>query len=145
MVRDFIVSPGQCLIKKEAIPKEWKENTLKNNGTDDFLLWLLMFNNNSKVTINFECIYKHKYTGENLSLEKDNMYKSQLELLDVLAKKNTYNKKDLKKLERTIKYKHNYKTNFVKETLKNIDIFWYNIIYKIKWKGYTLPNGKNKE
>lgn len=145
LVRDFIVSPGQCLIKKEAIPKEWQEDILKNNGTDDFLLWLLMFNNNSKITINFECIYKHKYTGENLSLEKDNMYKSQLELLDILAKNNTYNKKDLKKLERTIKYKHNYKTNFVKETLKNIDIFWYNIIYKIKWKGYTLPNGKNKE
>lgn len=145
LVRDFIVSPGQCLIKKEAIPKEWKDNTLKNNGTDDFLLWLLMFNEGCKVTLNFECIYKHKYTGENVSLETDNMYKSQLELLEILTKNAGYNKKDLKKLERTIKYKHNYKTNFVKETLKNIDIFCYNIIYRAKWKGYTLPNGKNKE
>ncbi len=144
-IRDFIVSPGQCLIRKEAIPEEWKENTLKNNGTDDFLLWLLMFNNNCKITTNFECIYKHKYTGENVSLETDNMYKSQLELLDTLEKFDNYNTKDLKKLERTIKYKHNYKTNFVKETLKNIDIFWYNIMYKIKWKGYTLPNGKNEK
>ncbi len=145
LVRDFIVSPGQCLIKKQAIPKEWKENTLKNNGTDDFLLWLLMFNKECKVTMNFECVYKHKYTGENVSLETDNMYKSQLELLEVLAKNDSYNKKDLKKLERTIKYKHNYKANFVKETLKNIDIFCYNIIYRAKWKGYTLPNGKDKK
>lgn len=145
LVRDFIVSPGQCLIKKEAIPKDWEENTLKNNGTDDFLLWLLMFNVGARVIENFSCIYKHKYTGENVSLETDNMYKSQLELLEVLSKNNKYNRKDLKKLERTIKYKHNYKTNFVKETLKNIDIFCYNIIYRAKWKGYTLPNGKNKK
>ena len=62
-----------------------------------------------------------------------------------IYKNDRYNKKDLKKLERTIKYKHNYKTNFVKETLKNIDIFCYNIMYRAKWKGYTLPNGKNKE
>ena len=34
-IRDFIVSPGQCLIKKSSIPEYWLKHPLKNNGTDD--------------------------------------------------------------------------------------------------------------
>ncbi len=141
-VRDFIVSPGQCLIKKNAIPNIWINNTLKNNGTDDYLLWLLMFNNKCKITSNYQYIYRHKYTGENLSLLEDKMFNSQLELLEILQKNNSYNRKDLKKLERTIYYKHNYKKNFFIQTLKNIDIFAYNIMYRLIWKGYRVSNGK---
>ena len=31
-LRDFIVSPGQCLIKKNSIPEYWKENIIKTDS-----------------------------------------------------------------------------------------------------------------
>lgn len=138
LIRDFIVSPGQCLIKKQSIPNEWIRRFLNNSGTDDFLLWLLMFNNNCRIVCNYSYIYIHKYTGENLSLYEEKMYNSQLEMLDILSKTETYNKKDLIMLKRTLLYKHNYKKNFWKETIKNLDIFLYNAIYRILWKGYRI-------
>ena len=128
LIRDFIVSPGQCLIKKQSIPNEWIRRFLNNSGTDDFLLWLLMFNNNCRIVCNYSYIYIHKYTGENLSLYEEKMYNSQLEMLDILSKTETYNKKDLIMLKRTLLYKHNYKKDFWKETIKNLDIFLYNAI-----------------
>lgn len=135
--RDFIVSPGQCLIKKDSIPEEWKKNILKQNGTDDFLLWLLMFNKKRKVCCNYNLVYIHKYTKENLSSNLDKMYKSQIELLKILKNIDNYDKKDYKILERTIEYKHVYKQNFIKESIKNIDIFIYNIFYRSVWRGYV--------
>lgn len=138
MARNFIISPGQCLIKKENIPQYWTENVQKFNGADDYLLWLLMLNNNIKICCNYDVVYIHKYTGENYSLNLDKMYKSQLELVKLLENNDEYNKKDLRLLKRTIKYKHNYKSNFIKETLKNLDIFVYNLYYRIIWKGYII-------
>ena len=35
-----IISPGQCLIKKKAIPEFWKTNLVRVNGADDYYLWL---------------------------------------------------------------------------------------------------------
>lgn len=40
---DMIFSPGQCLIRKAVIPRDWCKRRLTVNGCDDFLLWLLMF------------------------------------------------------------------------------------------------------
>lgn len=143
MIRDFIVSPGQCLIKKEIIPEYWINNVLNKNGTDDFLLWLLIYNENDrKMALNPEIIYIHKYTGENLSLNNTKMYDSQLNLLKLLKQNKNYKRSDYNKLERTIKYKHNYKIHFITETIKNLDIFLYNIIYKIIWRGYTIHEKK---
>lgn len=140
MGRNFIISPGQCLIRRDSIPEYWSENAQKFNGADDYLLWLLMLNDNIKMCCNYNIVYVHKYTGENYSLDLEKMFKSQLELVDLLKNNNNYNKKDLKLLKRTIMYKHNYKKNFIKESLKNIDIFIYNIYYRIVWKGYILKN-----
>lgn len=146
-IRDLIISPGQCLIKKESIPDFWINNPLKNNGTDDYLLWLLMLNNNVNIRYNYECVYIHNYTGENLSLFREKMFNSQKEMLELLRKNNDYDKSDLKKLNRTILYKYNYKKsrkNFILESLKNFDIFIYNILYKILWKGYILSKDIQK-
>ena len=143
LAKNFIISQGQCLIKKSSIPKYWIANPLKANGADDYLLWLLMFNENAKIVCNYNVIYIHKYTGENFSLNMDKMFKSQLELIQVLKENDGYNKKDLRLLERTILYKHNYKKHFFRETLKNLDIFIYNVWYRLVWRGY-LPKWKIK-
>lgn len=136
--RNFIISPGQCLIKKDSISQYWINNSLTNNGADDYFLWLLMINNSAKINYNRGYVYTHSYTGQNLSLDNDKMYKSQLNMLDLLKKCDNYNKKDFKTIERTIHYKHDYKKNFLKVTIKNLDIFIYNLIYKLLWRGYTF-------
>lgn len=141
--RDFIVSPGQCLIKKNSIPEEWKNNIIKANGTDDYLLWLLMFNNKIKIGCNYKTIYIHKYTGENYSTDLEKMYESQLELLKILKSIN-YNKKDYKTLERTFKFKHLYKKEFMKQAFKNFDILVFNIYYRSVWRGYVYKDEYKK-
>lgn len=136
LARNFIISPGQCLIKKESIPLDWIRYHLKLNGVDDYLLWLLMFDKKMNIVCNFNIVYVHKYTGENVSLDNEKMFESQLEMIKILEKYANYNMKDLKKLKRAINYKHNYKKNFMLETLKNLDIFFYNVYYRIFWRGY---------
>lgn len=137
LARNFIISPGQCLINKESIHKYWLENPLKDNGADDYLLWLLMLNENAKIVCNYNIVYVHKYTGENVSLDKEKMFNSQLNLVQALENYAKYNKKDLKKLKKTILYKRNYKKHFFVESFKNLDVFIYNVYYKILWKGYV--------
>jgi len=60
-----------------------------------------------------------------------------LNMLELLKSYTNYNKSDFKFLNRAILYKHNYKEKFIIETIKNLDIFIYNIYYKMVWKGYT--------
>ena len=81
-----IVSPGQCLIRKETIPAVWYEMSVRCNGADDYFLWLLMLQDEHRWEINPEVLYTHVDTGENLSADADRMLCSSLEVL-VLMKK----------------------------------------------------------
>lgn len=76
-----IISPGQCLIKKESIPSAWKENILENNGADDYFLWLAMLSDKKRFVINRECVYQHVYTSNNASLDCSQMRLSVLEMI----------------------------------------------------------------
>lgn len=137
-IRDFIASPGQCLIKKTKIPTYWMENVLVNNGTDDYLLWLLMFNENVTIQKNMKQIYVHKFTGQNLSNDNEKMRKSEDELIQILQKNQNYDKKSLNTFLRCRDFKRNYKLskiNFIVYSLKYLDLFIYNVYYRLKWKG----------
>lgn len=81
-----IVSPGQCLIRKDKIPEVWYEMSVRCNGADDYFLWLLMLEEDYRWQINPEVLYTHVDTGENLSADADRMLASSLEVL-VLMKK----------------------------------------------------------
>lgn len=133
-IRNIIASPGQCLIRKEAIPKEWKNNIMKINGADDWLLWLLMFNNHKKFVYNKSIIYHHKATeSRNLSSDYKKMYDSCIEMLMILSKIG-YPISKKQKLEKAIKFKYRKDTH----SLEFKDYFVFssqiidNIIYKIR-------------
>lgn len=79
-----IISPGQCLIKRNSIPEIWKNNILKQNGADDYFLWLVMLSRGRKFGINRELLYTHRYTAANASSDKDSMRKSVEEMLSVI-------------------------------------------------------------
>lgn len=71
-----IVSPGHCLIRKSSIPKEWREIIIKHNGGDDMFLWLLLFSNKKKISLNKEKVYTHVDTGTNVSSNRKIMLES---------------------------------------------------------------------
>jgi len=106
-----IVSPGQCLIRKSAIPKEWLENPQYANGSDDLFLWLLILEKGIKFRVNREKLYVHVMTGENLSDDLKKMSLSDKEMLDISEKKKLLNAKDIKKRRRLIKYLNVTKSN----------------------------------
>ena len=133
-VRDLIVSPGQCLIKKASIPEYWMENTMKVNSADDYFLWLLMIENKCCFSVNYDVLYIHKYTGENVSGNIEQVHKSNREMIDLLIK--YCHNVNVHLLKRAITYKYLMKKQGkVIPSIKNIDLFLYNTIYQLLWKG----------
>ncbi len=78
-----IISPGQCLIRRSAIPKSWCEHIMTRNGADDYLLWLTMLSAGARVSLNRSEIYTHVYTETNTSLDSQGMYSSVDEVLAI--------------------------------------------------------------
>ena len=81
---NLIRSPGQVLIRKSSIPAYWSEQIMKNNGSDDAFLWILMLCSGASVRINEELVYEHVYTGENTSSNNEAMLRSQMEVAEKL-------------------------------------------------------------
>lgn len=135
---NIIESPGQCLIKKSAIPNEWLIKPLKINGADDTLLWIMMLGKKCSFTINKEFLYIHNYTGSNLSLNIEKMAKSSLEAthqivhFQFLSKhlKSAFIRRNIMKLSF---FKENIITKLIM-SLKNFDITLFVITIKILCK-----------
>lgn len=100
-VGNLIVSPGQCLIRKSAIPESWKQDHLSRNGSDDWLLWLLMFAQGRRFAVNPELLYTHVETGENLSANVEKMAASSMEVLQLLKKNNAITPKQERQFRRS--------------------------------------------
>lgn len=94
-----IISPGQCLIRRKAIPDEWLENPLQNSGSDDYMLWLMMLSGRSTIAFNRECVYTHCYTGENTSLDNTKIHASVTEVVDICRRTGSVKSRYLKLIE----------------------------------------------
>lgn len=81
-----IISPGQCLIRKEIIPEIWKNEILTRNGADDYYLWLALLAKETKFCINRKKLYTHVYTSNNTSLDNTEMKLSVQQFLEIDAK-----------------------------------------------------------
>lgn len=78
--KHVIVSPGQVLLRRDAVPKEWKQDCFKKNGSDDVLLWILMLSRSKQFAVNGEKLYRHIESGENASYHFENMRESIIEM-----------------------------------------------------------------
>lgn len=107
-IGNMIISPGQCMIKKSAFPKEWLERGIKNNGSDDLLLWLLMLPPKCKWNINITSIYTHVDTKENVSANFQKMYESSVEVLNWLISSNSVTEHEKKLFERRFRMRRMY-------------------------------------
>lgn len=80
-----IVSTGQALIKKEIIPEQWLKHTMKNNGADDYLLWVLLFEKKCRISYNLNSFYYHQYSNESISHRSRLMRKSEKEMAQIIV------------------------------------------------------------
>lgn len=81
-----ILSPGQCLLRRESIPELWFRTMIQNNGADDYLLWIYMLWKRSRIRINRERLYVHRFTGDNASGDWKEMEASLREVICVALK-----------------------------------------------------------
>lgn len=86
-----IISPGQVLLRKQSIPEIWKENILKNNGADDWFLWLCMISKGCFFSLNSDILYEHVLNNDNFSMSKSRMLLSEQEVIRIIYEKNIFN------------------------------------------------------
>ena len=82
-----IVSPGQCLIRRNCIPDLWRKCSISQNGADDYFLWLLLLKEKIRWKINPCVLYTHVNTGSNVSIDLERMIRSSVEVLELLRER----------------------------------------------------------
>lgn len=126
-----IISPGHCLIKKEAIPLEWYEYVITESGGDDLFLWILMFENKKKFVINTNKVYTHVDTGENFSLNLNKMYKSSDNVIEMFRQSESVSSETINIYQRRIAFLRQLqnKSKIIKfmACIRNIDICLYKL------------------
>lgn len=85
-----IISPGQVLLRKEAIPAVWKTQIVKHNGADDFLLWLCMLVEGKTFALNNQVLFEHVVKYDNASLNSYNMMCSEEEVIHILQENHVF-------------------------------------------------------
>ena len=98
---NMIVSPGQCLLRRDAVPAFWMEQIMTRNGSDDLLLWLLLFGENATWAVNPQSLYTHVFTGQNVSSDGLKMSASSREVLEKLEQNGKLTPKERRRFRRS--------------------------------------------
>ena len=140
-----IISPGQCLIPKAVIPQLWTQRICKKNGADDYYLWLLLLEQGVPFVFLDQLVYRHRYTGENLSADTRVTDDSSFEFLTYMEEEQAMAKKKIDLLRRMLRYKDAFRRGSMgkklAESLKNPDLFAANVMFKLRSK---TPYGFNR-
>ncbi len=95
---NMILSPGQVLMRRSAVPLSWTKNILKNSGADDWLLWLCMHGVKKKFAVNEEILFIRELHYHNASFDNRRMDLSEREVINILDKEKLLKKKEIKYL-----------------------------------------------
>ena len=109
-----ILSPGQVLMRREAVPRFWQENILRCNGADDWMLWLCMLREGRCFVCNQEILYEHTLGSGNYSGSTFRMYQSEKEMYEVLEGQSYLDVEPLMQLKQSIQ-------NGIEVRLKELD------------------------
>lgn len=129
---NLLSSPGQTLIRKDAIDPFWMKHIMKTNCADDLFLWCLLMKRKNIVYCN-KLVYLHINTGENFSLDKLNGLKSDNEVLQFLRMKDGISPKFLNLFE--LRYKYQMSVNEKSDKKKRAAL--YPVILNM-WKIYGV-------
>jgi len=145
-IRNLIPSPGECLIKRSAIPEVWINNPLSTDGADDWMLWVSMFKQEAKFVLNPQMVYRHNdANGANCSADLHKMMVSASEANRILLHNGTITCEESKVWKNAIDFKFMRDTNKlnVSDMIKYKNVIYKNICYKIS---LCITDGiKNRE
>lgn len=79
-----ILTPGQVIIKREAIPEEWLKHIQHCNGSDDYLLWILALKKKHMFILNDDYLFFHTPDRTEDSVSLLQMQSSVEETVDIL-------------------------------------------------------------
>ncbi len=102
---NYIISPGQALIKKTSIPEMWKQDIMGCGGADDYYLWILMTQKGAMFEYNNDILFEHVKHDGNTSNDMLVMKASNEELLlkiDKYVDEGVYKDKLVSGIKRTI-------------------------------------------
>lgn len=142
-----IVSPGQVLIRREAIPHIWRKNILTNNGADDYFLWLCMLGENRQFALNQEVLFKHVITGRNTSEDTNLMMDSEEEMIEILKREKIFCKYDSKifdKLRLSLRRIHVKQLDTQRQALECLNRWCCNFLDKEKIYSWVKKNKGRK-
>ncbi len=128
-----ILSPGQVLLRRSAISTVWKDNILRQNGADDWLLWLCMMNENKIFSLNQEVLYEHVIDGSNYSESTLGMYESEKEVYEVIKNSKCFSEERLGQLRQAVE-------NGIETRLKELDRLKSIAATYDKWLSVNTPN-----
>ena len=131
---DMIFSPGQCLIKSNSIPVDWKNHVMKTSGCDDYFLWILMLNCNCQITTNFTANYYHRETQKNYSNSRDRMLASLEEMIEILRHFSYIEERSINILHKRLEIKKaqdKSRKELIKKLLQNPAICAAALLYKL--------------
>lgn len=117
-----IISPGQVLLKKDAIPDIWIKNILKNNGADDWFLWLCMMSEGKNFSKNHEVLFEHVEHGTNASGNIMSMVQSEQEVLEIVQREHLFTEEEWRWLLKSYLYKNRLRTRELYNAKVKLDI-----------------------
>lgn len=131
-----IISPGQCIIKKDIVPDFWQEHLVQKNGADDYYLWLLLLAKGIRFDYLDKALYTHRYTKTNLSKDTNITDASVYDFLDLLSECDYFKQEDIFTLHEMITYKNQFRASSklgkITSSLANLGLFIDNLRFKKK-------------
>lgn len=118
---NFIISPGQVLLRKESIPVFWRDNILAANGADDWFLWICMLCAKRKFACNQEVLFEHIVHANNTSANGMFMLNSMHEMYEKLKRYQYCTEQDLHGINQIIQ---NHNNNYLKERDKFLELYF---------------------
>ncbi|WP_028241955.1 glycosyltransferase family 2 protein [Pseudobutyrivibrio ruminis] len=129
-----IISPGQCLIKKDVVPQFWQEHLVQKNGADDYYLWLLLLAAGVRFDYLDKALYTHRYTKSNLSKDTNITDASVYDFLNLLDECDYFKQEDIFTLHEMITYKNQFRASStlgkITCSLANLSLFIDNLKFK---------------
>lgn len=135
---NFIISPGMTLIKRKSIPKEWIEKSLRINGADDWLLWIIMLEQKAKFNLSLKTTYVHNRNENSVSNSEKKMIDSTNEALEYFIECFPREKKLYKVGKKRLDFRKQLAVNKKNKYLLYIQhphIAMYSLSKKIRQKG----------
>ncbi len=132
---NLILSPGQVLIKRKYIPDIWMKNILKNNGADDWFLWICMLAGGCQISLNDNFLYEHVIHDNNVSKDTMSMLCSEQEMLELIHVKKIVSDDDFGLLLKGFNKKNRWVMQKLNNAGKKLD-------YIEKWLKWKLNNEK---